>query len=179
MTPAAIIIVLATLCVQGMEGMRDTNDSPQAGRPPLLAGPDVTPEAALDSEPVFRVVPRRRPAQFGPYRWLRLLKEIDLDPRQRSEVQRIVNAFGRAMRAFRDAHGERLKTLTRREREAREGGDAQFSDAERHEMGELRAKRPKAVESLKRIWALLGHEQRQQVRQLLTEARKDAPRTSG
>ena len=179
MTPAAIIIVLATLCVQGMEGMRDTNDSPQAGRPPLLAGPDVTPEAALDSEPVFRVVPRRRPAQFGPYRWLRLLKEIDLDPRQRSEIQRVVKEFGRAMGAFRDTHGERLKTLIRRERQARAGGDGQLGVAERHELGELRAKRPKAAESLKRIWALLDHEQRQQMRQLLTEARKDAPRTSG
>ena len=178
MTPAAIIIVLATLCVQGMEGMRDTNDSPQAGRPPLLAGPDVTPEAALDSEPVFRVVPRRRPAQFGPYRWLRLLKEIDLDPRQRSEIQRVVKEFGRAMGAFRDTHGERLKTLIRRERQARAGGDGQLGVAERHELGELRAKRPKAAESLKRIWALLDHEQRQRMRQLLTEARKDAPRTS-
>lgn len=179
MTPAAIIIVLATLCVQGMEGMRDTNDSPQAGRPPLLAGPDVTPEAALDSEPVFRVVPRRRPAQFGPYRWLRLLKEIDLDPRQRSEIQRVVKEFGRAMGAFRDTHGERLKTLIRRERQARAGGDGQLGVAERHELGELRAKRPKAAESLKRIWALLDHEQRQRMRQLLTEARKDVPRTSG
>jgi len=169
MTPAATIIVLATLIVQ----------STQADRPPLLAGPDVTPEAALDSEAVFRVVPRRRPAQFGPYRWLRLLREVDLDPRQRSEVQRIVKAFGRAMRAFRDAHGERLKTLTRRDRQAREGGDGQFSDVERHEMGELRAERPKPAESLKRIWALLDHEQRQTMRQLLTEARRDAPRTSG
>ncbi len=173
MTPTAIIIVLATLTGQSM------HDLPQDGRPPLLAGPNVTPEAVVDTEPVFRVVPRRRPAQFGPYRWLRLLKEIDLDSRQRSEVQRIVKEFGRAMGAFRDTHGERLKTLKRRDREARAGGDGQFSVAERHELGELRATRPEAAESLKRIWALLDHEQRQQMRQLLTEARKDAPRTSG
>ena len=83
------------------------------------------------------------------------------------------------MGAFRDTHGERLKTLKRRDREERAGGDGQFSVAERHELGELRAKRPEAAESLKRIWALLDHEQRQQMRQLLTEARKDAPRTSG
>jgi len=172
MTPAAIIIVLATLFVQGVH-------SPQAHRPLLLAGPNVTPEAALDGEPVFRVVPRRRPAQFGPYRWLRLLKEIDLDPRQRSEIQRIVKDFGRVMGAFRVTHGERVKTLTRREREARTGGDGQLGVAERYELGELRGKRPKAAESLKRIWALLDHEQRQQMRQLLAEARKDAPRTSG
>ncbi len=179
MTPASIMIVLATLFLQSRQGMHDMNDGPQADRPPLLAGPTVTPEAALDSEPVFRVVPRRRPAQFGPYRWGRLLKDIDLDSRQRSEVHRIVREFGRVMGAFRDIHGERIKTLTRRERAAMAGGDGQFSVAERHELGELRAKRPKAVKSLKRIWALLDHEQRQQMRQLLTEARKDAPRTSG
>jgi len=175
MTPALIIIV-ATLSVQGMQG---THDSPQADRAPLLAGPNVTPEAAVDTEPVFRVVARRRPAQFGPYRWLRLLKEIDLDSRQRSEVQRIVKEFGRAMRVFNDAHGERLKTLIRRDRKARQRGDGQFDVVERQELGELRVIRPKAAEALKRIWALLDHEQRQQVRQLLTEARKDAPRTSG
>ena len=182
MTPAAIIIVLATLTGQGTQSMRDMPDMPdmpQAARPPLLAGPDVMPDAAGDTAAVFRVVPRRRPAQFGPYKWSRLLKDVTLDPRQRSEVQRIVRKYGRATRAFRDTHGERLKTLTRREREAREGGDDPFSDAERHEIGELRATRPKAAESLKRIWALLDHEQRQQMRQLLTEARKDAPRTPG
>ncbi len=173
MTPTAIIIVLATLTGQSM------HDLPQDGRPPLLAGPNVTPEAAVDTEPVFRVVARRRPAQFGPYRWLRLLKEIDLDSRQRSEVQRIVKEFGRAMRVFNDAHGERLKTLIRRDRKARQGGDGQFDVVERQELGELRDKRPKSAESLKRIWALLDHEQRRQMRDLLTEARKDAPRTSG
>jgi len=175
MTPVAII-VMATLIVQGTQGMPNL---PQADRPPLLAGPTVTAEATLDSEPVFRVVPRRRPAQFGPYRWLRLLKAVDLDDPQRSEIQQIVRAFGRAMRAFRNTHGERLKTLARREREARAGGGEPLSVDERHEVRELRANRPKAAESLKRIWVLLDHQQRRQMRDLLTEARKDAPRTSG
>jgi len=169
MTPAAII-VLATLVMQG---------TLQPARPPLLAGPKVTPEVVVGSEPVFRVVPRRRPAQFGPYRWQRLLREIDLDSRQRSEIGRIAGEFGRAMKAFRNTHGKRLKTLARREREARDDPDKQFSADEQHELRELRAKRPKAVESLQRIWTLLDHEQRQQMRDLLTEARKDAPRTSG
>ena len=173
MTPVAIIVVLATLIMQGMHGL------PQADRPPLLAGPKVTPEAAFGREPVFRVAARRRPASLGPHRWLGLLKAVDLDDPQRSEIRQIVRAFGRASREFRDAHGERLKTLTRREREARAAGDKQFSADERHEVRELRAKRPKGVESLKLIWALLDHEQRQQMRHLITEARKDAPRTSG
>ncbi len=167
MTPTAIILILTTLILA------------QPTRPPLLAGPKVTPQTAIGGEPVFRVVPRRRPAQVGPYRWLRLLKEIDLDSRQQSEVQRIVKGFGRAMRDFNDAHGERLKTLIRRDRAARAAGDGQFDADDRQELGELRAIRPKAADALKRIWAMLDHEQRQQVRQLLTEARKDAPRTSG
>jgi len=54
MTPTAIL-VLATLIMQG---------TTQPARPPLLAGPRVTPEAAVGSEPVFRVLPGRRPAQF-------------------------------------------------------------------------------------------------------------------
>ena len=100
-------------------------------------------------------------------------------PRQVAGSRRVVKEFGRVRGVFRDTHGERLKTLIRRERQARAGGDGQLGVAERHELGELRAKRPKAAESLKRIWALLDHEQRQRMRQLLTEARKDAPRTSG
>ena len=172
MTPAAII-VLATLATLVMQGTL------QPARPPLLAGPKVTPDVVVGSEPVFRVVPRRRPAQFGPYRWQRLLREIDLDSRQRSEIERIVGEFGRATKAFRTTHGKRLKTLARRAREARDAGGRQLSADERHEVRELRAKRPKAVESLKLIWALLDHEQRQQMRHLITAARKDAPRTSG
>ena len=176
MTPVAIIVVLATLIMQSMQGMHGL---PQADRPPLLAGPKVSPESAIGRESVFRVAARRRPASLGPHRWLGLLKAVDLDDPQRSEIRQIVGAFGRASREFRDAHGERLKTLTRREREARAAGDKQFSADERHEVRELRAKRPKAVESLKLIWALLDHEQRQQMRHLITAARKDAPRTSG
>jgi Spy/CpxP family protein refolding chaperone len=151
----------------------------QPVRPPLLAGPKVTPEVAVGSESVFRVVPGRRPAQFGPYRWQRLLKQVDLDSRQRSEIERIVGEYGRAIKAFRKTHGKRVKTLARRERETRDGGGEQITADQRDELRELRAKRPKAAESLLRIWALLDYEQRQQMRDLLTAARKDAPRTSG
>jgi len=169
MTPAAII-VLATLIMQG---------TVQPAPPPLLAGPKVTPEVAVGSESAFRVVPGRRPAQFGPYRWQRLLKQVDLDGRQRTEIERIVSEHGRVMKAFRNNHGKRVKTLARREREARDGGDEQITADERDELRELRAKRPKAADSLRRIWTLLDYQQRQQMRDLLTEARKDAQRTSG
>jgi Spy/CpxP family protein refolding chaperone len=169
MTPTAIL-VLATLIMQG---------TTQPARPPLLAGPRVTPEVAVGGEPVFRVLPGRRPAQFGPYRWQRLLRQVELDSRQRSEIERIVGAYSRAMKAFRNTHGKRVKTLARRERESRDGGDEPLSADERDELRELRAKRPRTAESLRRIWTLLDHVQRQQMRDLLTEARKDAPRTSG
>ena len=169
MTSAAII-VMATLIMQG---------TVLPTRPPLLAGPKVTPEVAIGSEPVFRVVPGRRPAQLGPHRWQRLLRQIDLDSRQRSEIERIVGAYSRAMKAFRNTHGKRVKTLARRERETRDGGDERLSADERDELRELRAKRPRAAESLWRIWTLLDDEQKQRMRDLLTEARKDAPRTSG
>ncbi len=166
MTRTAITIVLTTLILA------------QPTRPPLLAGPKVAPQGAVEAEAVFRVTPRQRPAQLGPYRWRQLIKTLDLDRRQRSEIQGIVQEFGRVSRAFRESHGERLKALTRREREARNGGERLGVD-EQHEVRELRATRPKAVDALRRIWALLDHEQRQQLRDLLTEARKDAPRTSG
>ncbi len=166
MTPAAVIVVLTTLILA------------QAPRAPLLAGPKVTPEAAVDTASGFSAVSRRRPPALGPYRWRRLLQQVDLDAEQRAAIRVIIAEFRSATEAFRDAHGERFVTLKRQARETQETDRIPPEDR-RLELNELREMQPKRVDYLKRIWALLDHQQRQRMRHLITEARRDVPRTSG
>jgi hypothetical protein len=143
----------------------------QTGRPPLLAGPRVTAQAATDRASVFNASARPRPASIGPRRWLRLLKQVDLDAEQRVAIQGIVADFRQATEAFRDEHGDRLDTLRSEASAARKTGVVP-PEARRRELSELYEKRPKGADYLKRIWVLLDERQQQQVRELLAEARQ-------
>lgn len=150
----------------------------QAGRPPLLAGPKVTAQAATEGDSAFNASARPRPVVIGPQRWLRLLRQVDLDAGQRAAIREIVAEFRQATGAFRDEHGERLKTLRQEAKAAREAGRVLPEDRQR-ELRRLREKQPERVDCLGRIWAVLDASQQQRMRELLTEARKDARRTSG
>lgn len=150
----------------------------------ILAGPKVEAESARETELQFGGAGRDRDRISVPTRqWFGLLRELELDGDRALEVRRIVQSFQKAVRAQRQANGQRLRELQGQVREAR-GAGRDVPVEVRRELRELRSLAPKVATYQAKIWSLLTESQQEtmraesaQIRQRIAE-RRAAQRTT-
>ncbi|HRQ75537.1 MAG TPA: hypothetical protein PK098_06410 [Phycisphaerales bacterium] len=154
----------------------DDKSAPKAPERPLLSGPTIGDD---EGRPMRRTrqgemqAPRAGQAQDNiPHRmWLRLYQSQNLDDAQREAAMLRLQQFQADMMKFQEEHGESLRELRIKMRDARENPEA---------LGELRAAMQKIESNLPKpepvqrdLWRILRPEQQQAMQARLTEIREE------
>ena len=160
---------------QTTQPARQTDSPPRlekAGAEPLLAGPKVTDENESSTGPESFAGRRgRRPPSVRARHWFDLLEELELNRRQRREVQNIWGEFREAYREFQTLHGANLDQVRQEFRRIREAGS--FPPLElREEFERLMSLSPAWPAYQQRAWDLLTPAQQEQFRRRLAALRK-------
>ena len=136
----------------------------------LLAGPKVTDESGSGPES-FAGRRVRRPPRVRARQWFDLLEELELNRRQRREVQNIWGEFREAYREFQTLHGANLDQVRQELRRIREAGS--FAPLElREEFERLMSLIPAWPAYQQRAWNLLTPAQQEQFRRRLAVIRE-------
>lgn len=154
----------------------DDKSAPRAPERPLLSGPTIGDD---EGRPMRRTrqgemeAPRASEAQNNiPHRmWLRLYQSQNLDDAQREAATARLQQFQADMMKFQEEHGETMRELRIKMRDARENPEA-LAEL-RSAMQKIESTLPKPEPVQRDLWRLLRPEQQQAMQTRLTEIREE------
>ncbi|MHC4108744.1 MAG: hypothetical protein ACYSTY_11725 [Planctomycetota bacterium] len=160
---------------QTTQPARQTDSPPQLETPDperLLAGPKVTDEPG-GGPASFAGRRGRAPLRVPARQWFALVGELDLERRQRAEVESIWEEYRVAARRFRTTHGAQLAELRHQVVEAREEQEAGAYWQLRRQLDQLLSLVPAPHLYQQQVWDRLTASQREELRRRLA-ARREA-----